>query len=80
MKRETAPKQEQVKSLSNTYVNKSRVVGFCFCHKVCLTAKQLKSRECLNKQCRYLIKYEKHQFWVERDRKKQLKNDSNRNN
>ncbi len=59
--------------LSGTYINRKNAVGYCWCHKVALTEKNLKQHECLKKQCNALQKYETHGFWKERERKKQLK-------
>lgn len=45
-----------------------------YCKKKCvsLTAKQVKSKECLKKNCWYLVKYD-HEFWRQRERLKAKK-------
>ncbi|MCQ2595203.1 MAG: exonuclease domain-containing protein [Treponemataceae bacterium] len=52
--------------LYNTETYFSRCVGFCDFHKVYLTAKQLKTKNCLGKQCNALIRQPGHPFWLER--------------
>jgi hypothetical protein len=36
-----------------------------------MTTKQMKCKECLNKQCRHLVKNELHQYWKQREMIKQ---------
>lgn len=43
--------------------------AFCCKHFLSLTPHQLKTRECLRKQCSYLIRHE-HRFWEERDQRR----------
>ena len=45
-----------------------RCVGYCAYHKRYLTQTQLKTKQCLQKNCNRLIKIE-HRFWDERDNK-----------
>ena len=52
--------------LYNTESYFCRCVGYCEFHKAYLTAKQLKTKNCLGKQCDALIRQTSHQFWVER--------------
>ena len=47
-------------------------VGYCTYHKATLSANQLKSKECLQKKCRRLIKYN-HEYWNQLERNRQLK-------
>lgn len=61
---------EIVKTLSNTKTYFYRAPGYCKCHCVFLTANQLKSRECLRKNCKHLYKIETHTYWEERRIKK----------
>ncbi len=60
-------------SLNGNYINKKNAVGYCWCHRVALTAKNLKEHECLKKQCNALTRYETHPYWAERERIKQLR-------
>lgn len=46
--------------------------AFCCKHYLSLTPRQLKTRACLQKQCRYLIRHE-HRFWDERDNRKAMR-------
>lgn len=43
-------------------------VGYCFYHHKTLSTKQLKSKQCLEKNCNRLMKYEEHGFWKNRDK------------
>ena len=47
-------------------------VGYCAYHKATLSTKQLKAKECLQKNCNRLIKYE-HEYWNQLERNRQLK-------
>ena len=46
--------------------------AYCKKHNCALTWKQIKTRECLKKQCWYLKKYD-HEVWKQRDLMKQRK-------
>lgn len=46
--------------------------AFCCKHFLSLTPRQLKTRKCLQRQCRYLIRHE-HRFWDERDTRKAMR-------
>ncbi len=59
--------------LFNTESYLCRCVGYCEYHKAYLTQKQLKTKNCLGKQCKALIKQNDHPFWVERALKKSAK-------
>ena len=50
----------------------SNPVGYCTYHKATLSVNQLKSKECLQKKCRRLIKYN-HEYWNQLEQKKQAK-------
>lgn len=54
------------KDLTNT-------VGYCNRHHLALTVRTLKHRECLKKGCRYLTRHEEHDFWRQREQKKELR-------
>ncbi|MBR3646374.1 MAG: hypothetical protein IKN54_08135 [Lachnospiraceae bacterium] len=47
--------------------------AFCRLHHCHLTKKQLKKKGCLGKQCRKLDKIKTHNYWEERQLKKELK-------
>lgn len=44
-------------------------VAFCAYHKMTLSKQQMKSKECLQKECPRLIKYD-HPYWVQREQEK----------
>ena len=52
--------------LYNTESYFCRCVGYCTFHQAYLTAKQLKTKNCLGKQCDALIRQTSHPFWLER--------------
>lgn len=45
-------------------------IAYCHLHKGVLTVRELKTKECLKKQCRHLQKFS-HQYWDEREARKQ---------
>ena len=57
--------------LYNTPSN--NVAAWCTHHKCGITVKQMRSKECLKKQCHYLKKNENHEYWQQRERLKQKK-------
>jgi hypothetical protein len=46
--------------------------AYCRLKKVSLTTRQVRTKECLKKSCRHLVKYE-HEFWKQREIIKQHK-------
>lgn len=57
-------------SLYNTEISEKRCVGYCKRHACYVTSTQVKQKECLRKQCHALDRYEDHEFWKQRERKK----------
>ena len=47
--------------------------AYCKLHSCGVTVKQLKQKECLKKQCWYLLKNEAHDYWRQRARTNQLR-------
>ena len=45
--------------------------AYCKLHQCFMTVKQMKMKECLQKQCWHLVKNENHQYWRQRDAVKQ---------
>lgn len=45
--------------------------AYCELHQCSMTVKQMKMKECLQKQCRHLEKNETHQYWRQREAVKQ---------
>ena len=56
--------------LYNTESYFCRCVGYCTFHKAYLTEKQLRTKNCLGKQCGALIRQTGHPFWLERELQK----------
>lgn len=54
------------------------IAGYCCLHNKNMTVKQIKYKECLGKQCKYLRKNEEHDWWRQREvvknRKKEKRN------
>ena len=48
-----------------------KCAGYCKRHNCGMTVRQIKSRNCLGKQCYYLVKNEDHAWWAQRERTKQ---------
>lgn len=55
--------------LFNTRSN--NVVGYCYYHHASMTVKQMKCKNCLQKECRHLVRNEEHQYWRQRELIKQ---------
>jgi hypothetical protein len=49
----------------------NNICATCKYHSVGLTVKQMKTKNCLGKQCRHLVKNEAHQYWHQREVAKQ---------
>ena len=58
--------------LYGAWIDKNHCVGYCKFHKGYMTFKQIKKKECLQKQCSALERLP-HQFWKQREIKKQNK-------
>ena len=59
-----------VKCAFNQMAKITKCVAYCKLHKCYLTQIQIKSMNCLQKQCKHLNKIEEHKFWIERKKKK----------
>lgn len=64
--------KEQYNVLYGGEANKERVCAYCKMHRKNLTVRQLHKKECLQKQCTHLQKYE-HPFWEYREERKKLR-------
>lgn len=51
------------------------VVAYCKHHRCGMTVKQMKAKNCLGKQCNYLVKNEQHAYWRQREVMKQRRKD-----
>ena len=56
-------------TLYNCYSN--NCCAYCKLHKCAITVKQMKIKDCLQKQCWHLEKYEDHAYWKQREDMKQ---------
>lgn len=65
--------QGRIYGLYGSYIDQSKMVGYCKYHRAALTVRTLKCHECLNKQCNALQKCEEHDYWRQRARKKELR-------
>lgn len=45
--------------------------AYCKHHHASMTVRQMKVKECLQKECRHLVKNETHQYWRQRELIKQ---------
>lgn len=59
--------------LYGSHINRSKAVGYCYYHRAALTVKTLKQHECLKKQCDCLKRYEHHDYWRQREQKRESK-------
>lgn len=78
---ETFEDTQPVRTLYGSHVEYRTCVGYCSFHRLFVTARQLKQKQCLGKECGFLIKKE-HDFWKFRERrliKKSLKKQAERN-
>ena len=47
--------------------------AWCSLHRCSMTFRQVRAKDCLNKQCRHLVKVEDHPVWQQRARIKVLR-------
>ena len=62
-------RKKMEKCLFNAYSN--NVAAYCKYHHCSMTVKQIRKKDCLNKQCWHMIKNENHEWWGQRERAKQ---------
>lgn len=60
---------DRLPSLYGSEITHKHCIGYCCYHRCYVTATQIKTKECLRKQCRALERYE-HEFWRQRELKK----------
>lgn len=51
----------------------NNVAAYCRLHHKSMTVKQIKCKDCLQKECWHLVKNETHQYWRQRELIKQKK-------
>lgn len=66
-------KTQTLHGLYGSKISRSKAIGYCYYHKAALTVNTMKCHECLKKQCDSLKKYEDHDYWRQREQKKELK-------
>ena len=49
----------------------NNVAAYCRYHNCGITVKQMRCKNCLQKECRHLVKNEEHQYWRQRELIKQ---------
>ena len=45
----------------------NNVAAYCQLHRCGITVKQMRCKNCLQKECRHLVKNEEHQYWRQRE-------------
>ena len=70
---------EMLDGLYGPPIHKRHCVGYCKYHKCYMTFKQIKKKECLQKQCKALERIS-HQFWRQREIKKIKKKEKDKEN
>ena len=63
--------EERKEVLFNT--KSSNVAGYCKYHNCGITVKQIRAKQCLQKQCWHLERNYEHKWWAQREEKKQLR-------
>ena len=53
------------KTLYHSYSDK--ICAYCELHECGMTVKQMKKKQCLQKQCHYFHRNENHQIWYQRE-------------
>lgn len=53
--------------------------GYCKLHQCSMTVKQMRQKECLQKQCWHLVKNEEHPYWKQRANMKQKRKNRKEN-
>ncbi len=51
------------------------VAAYCRHHNAFITVKQMRCKNCLQKECHHLVKNEDHQYWRQREITKQKRKD-----
>lgn len=64
--------ERRYRTLWGSETSESKVVGFCRLHRVHLTARQVETKQCSEKCCRSLKKWDC-PYWDEKARRKELR-------
>ena len=62
---------EAKKGMYCSELSSNHACAFCTYHNCHLTARQMKCKGCLNKQCKNLVKNEDHPYWKQREAMKE---------
>ena len=71
-KNEKKDKNNLKKSFYGSSAKETKIVGYCRLHHLNLTAKQIKTRKCLKRNCKALDRHE-HEWWKRDTMPKALK-------
>ena len=55
-------------NLRNENTKKTKFIGYCRLHKGVMTVTQVKTKQCLSKQCHHFCKYKQHPYWEMREK------------
>lgn len=58
---------EAMKGMYCSELASNHACAFCKYHNCHLTAKQMRCKDCLNKQCKHFVKNEEHPYWKQRE-------------
>lgn len=64
--------EKQYRTLFGSEASTDKIVGFCRLHRVHLTAKQVETKQCSEKRCRSLKKWEC-PYWQDKAQRKELR-------
>lgn len=65
-------RERRYKTLFGSEASRDNIVGFCRLHRVHLTARQVETKQCAGKCCRWLKKWEC-EYWAEKEQRKALR-------
>lgn len=57
---------EAMKGMYCSELATNHACAYCDYHKCHMTAQHIRCKDCLNKQCKHLIKNEDHPYWKQR--------------
>lgn len=65
--------ERRYRTLYGTFAAGRNVIGHCRYHRRFVTAGQIRRKKCLWKQCRHLLKFENHPYWINRSKRRRRK-------
>lgn len=60
-------------TLYGTFAAGRNIIGHCRHHRRFVTAGQIRRKKCLQKECRHLMRFENHPYWVNRAKRRTQK-------